>query len=84
MSGFEEWKHSGLNDERKAVVLVAEGLANVSNVNLRWWQRKRHPMDFIPIAREVVAILLLLPDGRDLCRRILDDHDGRFWLYDAP
>lgn len=74
MSAFEEWKNTGLNDERMAVVLVAEGFTKAANRNLRWWQRKRHPMDAIPLAREAVAILLLIPEGRELSRRILE-HD---------
>jgi hypothetical protein len=57
--------------ERQAVALVAEGLAVAFNHNKAWWQRSRLPFEFVPLAREAVAVLLLLPRGRGLSNQIL-------------
>ena len=66
--------------EREAVVLVAETMAKYQRPRL--FRRRRSPMEFVPIAREVVATLFLLPKGQDIVRRIellpldFDDHQG--------
>lgn len=55
--------------QHRIVALVAETLAKYQE--RRWWQRRRSPFDFIPISREVVATLFLLPDGRRLVEEVL-------------
>ena len=57
-----------LPDDHRAVALVAAGLHRAFPPR---WFRRTSAMDFIPAAREAVAILLLLPEGRELSARIL-------------
>lgn len=60
------WKP--LTPEMRAVVLVAQALAKYAPQ--RRLRRRAHPYEFIPIAREVVATLLLLPEGQALVREV--------------
>jgi hypothetical protein len=60
----------GLPPMHRTVALVAETLAKYQTP--RRWRRRRSPMDFIPISREVVATLFLLPDGRRLVKEVLE------------
>lgn len=54
----------GLPPTHRLVVLVAETMAKYQRV--RWLRRRRSPMDFVPMAREIVATLFLLPEGQRL------------------
>jgi hypothetical protein len=60
---------SPLSESQQAVLLVAEGLHRA--FPKRGW-RRTHPMDFVAAAREAVAILLWLPEGRALSNRVLE------------
>lgn len=67
-----------LTPSERAVVLVAEGLHRAHLVSKPWWAPRRPIMDFVPAAREAVAILLLLHEGRALSQEILDDSSTAF------
>lgn len=55
--------------EMRAVILVAETMAR--HVPKRRFRRRASPIGFVPIAREVVATLFLLPEGQALVAEIV-------------
>lgn len=50
----------------KAVFLLCQAMAEDWNFNKRWYQRKRRPDDFIPLAQSAASALLISSQGRDL------------------
>lgn len=70
---------SGLPARSQATVVVAEVLAK--RLKGRW--KIAGPMSAVPLAREAVGALLMLPQGRRLCREVLA-HPVPFHDQDAP
>ena len=70
----QSWQ-AAMTADRQAVVLVAETMAKYARK--RRFRRQPTAFDFVPIAREVVATLFLLPNGQRLSAEALAAHTGR-------
>jgi hypothetical protein len=56
----DTWLNGEWTDEQRAVLTVAEVLADQADKQRPWWRRRKNtPMDFIPVARMSVTALLV-------------------------
>lgn len=74
MSGqaaVEDWLTKPFTPEMRAVLLVAQTLAKYAP--RRRFRKQPHALEFVPIAREIVATLFLLAEGQRLVAEVMND-----------